>query len=83
MVDLDKQHELVHMVQCDCAQAPVSESGQSQPCVDRLERIKLSNCELKISTEGGCKQKTRKKKHESKKQMKSEGNTSNSTRNAK
>ena len=54
MVDLDKQHELVHMVQCDCAQAPVSESGQSQPCVDRLEMIKLSNCELKISTEGGC-----------------------------
>ena len=59
MVDLDKQHELVHMVQCDCAQAPVSESGQSQPCVDRLERIKLSNCEFKISTERGCSQKTR------------------------
>ena len=37
MVLLDKEHELVHVVQCDCAQAPVIESGQSQPCLDKPE----------------------------------------------
>ena len=37
MVVLDEEHELVHVVQCDCAQAPVIESGQNLPCLDKLE----------------------------------------------
>jgi hypothetical protein len=46
MVVLDEEHELVHAVRFDSAQAPAIESDQSQPCFDKLEMIQLGNCEL-------------------------------------
>ena len=51
MVVLDEEHELVHVVRFDSAQAPAIESDQSQPCFDKLEMIQLGNCELDVYRE--------------------------------